>query len=99
MLVAGTCVGITTRQAGAPGNEFTETKIHVLDETGLIPRTVEAVAVRDFAGTMPGRGELVVLDVFARAFKLRDGGIGQALTATGRNSDMESALSGVLASA
>lgn len=91
-LVVGECLAVETRRAGKGDNTWDETLIRVFDG-----RNVEVVAVGSvdkFRGALPGRGEVVALEVGIRAWKSdKTGSVGYAVTAFGRSSAVEAALS------
>lgn len=65
--------------------------IHLLD--GVHTRQVRVA--KNFRGILPEKGDLVVLEAFARAWKSRSGNVGLSWTALGRNADAEAALTGL----
>jgi hypothetical protein len=79
IVLTGRVVDVTKRQAGAPGNEWTEDVVHVLDGR----RVIDVKAGRDF-GSLPAIGEDVALNVWLRPYVTKAGAAGVGFTATGR---------------
>jgi len=94
-LVVGEVLGITTRQAGKPGNQWEETVVVVLD--GMRTEQVPIASVDKFRGAIPQAGEVVALEVAVRAFKRKDESVGYGYTAFGRSERVEAALESVKA--
>jgi hypothetical protein len=94
-LIIGKLARIQTREAGNPGNTWTETTL-VIQDFGV---THYATVARDF-GPLPAEGEEVAVSVGVRAYvKKSDNSAGFGLTAFRRETQIESALNGLMASA
>jgi len=89
LLITGEVERVQTREAGLPGNTWTETTLVVRDWG----QTLYATITRDF-GPLPEPGTRVALDVAVRPYVRKDGTAGHGYTAFRRNGDAEAALFG-----
>jgi hypothetical protein len=92
LLITGKLQRIQEREAGVPGNTWTERTLVVAD-FGV---THYATVARDF-GPLPTVGEDVAVTVGVRAYPRKDGSAGFGLTAFGREREVERSLFGLLA--
>jgi hypothetical protein len=89
LLITGEIERVTTREAGNPGNTWTETTLVVRDWG----QTLYATVGKDF-GPVPVEGDRVALEVSVRSYvsRKRAGEAGHGYTAHRRNSEAEAAL-------
>lgn len=90
-LVTGECLGVTEEHVSHQGKSWVQQEIHLLD--GVHTRVVRVA--REFRGTLPEKGDMVVLTAFARAWKSKNGNVGLSWTALGRSAEAEAALTGL----
>jgi hypothetical protein len=93
-IVTGILTDVREREAGNPGNTWTERTLVVAD-FGV---TYYLVVGRDF-GTLPAKGDNVAIDVSVRPYVRRDGSAGHGLQAIRRNTEAEAGLFGLASAA
>lgn len=92
VLVAGECLGVESREVEHNGNSWIQREVAVLDGLNVVKCDVS----KNFAGDLPSRGDVVVMEVSVRAFSFRAGGAGVGYQAVARRSDLEAAFASVL---